>query len=62
MIQLSLSEIMYEVTEGPDAQVSICVNIELGTATSDTTVHLLTPPGGSSTGKTISSAQILTTN
>lgn len=51
VIQVALAEVMYSVTEGPMAQVTVCVNIELGTVRSDTTVALVTTFGGTSTGK-----------
>lgn len=50
--QFGLSELTYLATEGPASQVSICVNILLGSLSSDTTVHLLTPLSGALTGKT----------
>ena len=51
VIQVGLSAITYEVTESPNKEVGICVNIELGSLSSDATVRLLTPPSGASTGK-----------
>ena len=51
VIQVGLSAITYEVTESPNKEVSICVNIELGSLSSDATLQLLTPPSGASTGK-----------
>ena len=50
VIQVGLSAITYEVTESPNKEVSICVNIELGSLSSDATLQLLTPPSGTSTG------------
>ena len=50
VLQVALAEVMYTVAEGPMAQVTVCVNIELGSLSSDATVALVTPPGGSSTG------------
>ena len=50
VIQVGLSAITYEVTESPNKEVSICVNIELGSLSSDATLRLLTPPSGTSTG------------
>ena len=50
VIQVGLSAITYEVTESPNKEVGICVNIELGSLSSDATLQLLTPPSGTSTG------------
>ena len=54
VIQVGLSAIAYEVTETPNKEISICVNIELGSLSSDATLRLLTPPSGSSTGIVLS--------
>ena len=52
VIQVGLSEITYEVSEGPGKELTICVNIVLGTVYSDsTTVRLVTLPYGASAGK-----------
>ena len=53
VIQVSLSQLVYEATESPGAEVSICVVIELGSVSSDTSVQLITPLSTASTGKAI---------
>ena len=43
---------MYEVSEGPGKELTVCVSIELGTVSSEvTTLRLLTPPSEDNTGE-----------
>ncbi len=47
VIIVGLSQLMYDVTEGPLETVSVCVTIELGSLGSDVSVILMTPVTGS---------------
>ena len=52
VIQVGIAEVLYEVSEGPGKELTVCVSIELGTVNSETTtVVLLTPPSADNTGK-----------
>ena len=54
MIQVGIDDVLYEVSEGPGKELTVCVSIELGTVNSDTTtVVLLTPPSPDNTGKSM---------
>ena len=50
VLQVNLSQLVYEAVEGFN-EVSICVVIEQGFVSSDTTVQVITTLSGTSTGK-----------
>lgn len=63
VIIVGLSSMSYSVTEGPNAMVSVCGTILLGTAGRDVSVYIFTPVTGSViTGRSVCVCKVHSSN